>query len=246
MNAGPTTYHCNIFTSRRTLFRIRAKSTFGRLSNFRHLGIMLSLLLTAYHAPLFAADADLTFVVSMDAKQGETLSASQIRASQRAEDQVPEVQHGVSLLEEYRSDGTWFHVLQSDSLESVNAYLSDLNIVPKSVFESLFINSPQVAGGPKAGNQLREGHKVYMIERDIPGVGLAPLDELKAISKGSQAIIEGMGDAVEWDHSFLTSEGTFCVYRAGDPAMIEEHARIAGIPADPITEVQQIVRSFEF
>jgi hypothetical protein len=141
---------------------------------------------------------------------------------------------------------TWFVSVNAPDQNAVEQYLAAMAIDPMSIYESLFVNSPELGGGPKAGENPKDGHNVYMIQRDLPGIGLAPLEKKVAVSKGSQKIIESLDGKVEWDHSFLTSEGTFCVYRAGDPSMIEEHARIAGIPANPITEVEHIIRNFSF
>jgi len=113
------------------------------------------------------------------------------------------------------------------------------------VIESSFIHTPESVGGPKAGD-VREGHKIYMIGRDIPGAGELPQDMRDKIALGSQGTIEKIGKGIEWDHSYVTSEGTFCVYRADDPSLIEQHAKMMEVPANPITEVQHIVRNFDF
>ena len=186
------------------------------------------------------------FVVSLSSDDGMKISEAQMLATKSEESTLPERLHNVALQEEFRSPQTWFVSVNAPDQSAVEQYLSELAIEPMSVYESLFVNSPEVGGGPKAGDAPKEGHNVYMIQRDLPGIGLAPLDKMVAVSEGSQKIIESLDGKVEWDHSFLTSEGTFCVYRAGDPSMIEEHARIAGIPANPITEVEHIVRNFSF
>jgi hypothetical protein len=85
-----------------------------------------------------------------------------------------------------------------------------------------------------------------MIERDIPGAGDLPQEMRDKIALASQGTIEKIGDGIEWDHSYVTSEWTFCVYRANDPTLIKEHAKMMEVPANPITEVEHIVRNFEF
>ena len=151
------------------------------------------------------------------------------------------------MLEEFRSaDGIWFQTLEAASKENVDAYFLALNVTPEIMIESTFVSSPEIGGGPRAGKIPRSGHKIYVIQRSLPGVGDAPLAEQQKISRGSQGIIEQIGNDIEWNHSYLTSEGTYCVYRATDPKLIEEHAKIADIPADPITEVEHIVHDFEF
>ena len=87
----------------------------------------------------------------------------------------------------------------------------------------------------------RDGHQVYVIERPIPGVGFFGLDKKEKISKGSIAAMAKLGDVIEWDHSYLTSEGTYCVYRADDPDTLREHGALAGAPIGKITPVSQVV-----
>ncbi len=186
------------------------------------------------------------FVISLNSDDGMRVSDAQMLATNTEESTLPERMYSVALQEEFRAPQTWFVAVNAPDMNAVEQYLSALNIEPKSIYESLFVNSPEHGGGPKAGAAPKDGHNVYMIQRDLPGIGLAPPEQLLAVSKRSQKIIESLDGKVEWDHSFLTSEGTFCVYRAGDPSMIEEHARIASIPANPITEVEHIVRNFSF
>ncbi|NND92420.1 MAG: DUF4242 domain-containing protein [Granulosicoccus sp.] len=185
-------------------------------------------------------------MVSVDAAAGKTIRDSQLAASASLNKDSPERSHGESLLEEFRSDDVWFLTFSAATQPAMEAYLAALDVVPDTLLEFFFVNSPVVAGGPKAGDTLREGHKVYMIQRDLPGVGLLPHEELVKISRGSQAIVEKLGDGVEWDHSYLTAEGTYCVYRTSDPALIQEHAKLAGIPADPVTEVEQAIHFLDF
>ena len=182
------------------------------------------------------------FMVRVDAAAGRIISESQLMAFENQ----PEGIHQVSLLEEFRSPNQWFLSMQARNRTELDAYLAVLQVTPDQIIESVFVNSPELGGGPKAGDKPREGHKVYMIQRSIPGIGLAPLEKKIAVSIGSQKIIDSLGGTVEWDHSFLTSEGTYCVYRGRDQGVIKEHAEIAGIPADPITEVEHIVRNYEF
>lgn len=186
------------------------------------------------------------FVLSVSANDGKRLSDAQLQAAKDGSVELPEYKTGVALQEEFRATDIWFLSVHAPDQQAVDAYLAAIEIDAISIYESLFVNSPEVGGGPKAGKTPKDGHNVYMIQRQIPGIGLAPLDRKVAVSKGSQKIIDSLDGKVEWDHSFLTSEGTFCVYRAGDPAMIKEHARIAGIPADPITEVEHLVRNLSF
>lgn len=183
------------------------------------------------------------FVVTLDKAAGELVPASQLAAS--AGNKGAEQEYGVSILEEFRAPGSWIQSFSAASINDIEAYLTALSVEPQSVIESSFIHTPESVAGPKAG-EVREGHKVYMIERDIPGAGDLPQDMRDKIALASQGTIDKLGDGIEWDHSYVTSEGTFCVYRANDPALIKEHAKMMEVPANPITAVEHIVRNFEF
>ncbi|MDB5431457.1 MAG: hypothetical protein JWP35_2573 [Caulobacter sp.] len=79
--------------------------------------------------------------------------------------------------------------------------------------------------------------KTYLIEREIAGVDQLSADELKGAAAASNAALAQLGPKVQWVESFVTKDKTFCVYRAEDEAVIQEHARISGFPANRITEI---------
>ena len=62
----------------------------------------------------------------------------------------------------------------------------------------------------------------------------------KAISKKSNAAIAEIGDSIEWVHSYLSDEGTYCVYRATDEDTIRKHGAIAGAPITKVSEARVI------
>lgn len=81
----------------------------------------------------------------------------------------------------------------------------------------------------------------YVIERDLPGAGKLSPAELKAISKQSSAVLSQMGPQIQWVHSYVTADKIYCVYRAPNEAMIREHARQGGFPADRVSEVKSVI-----
>lgn len=83
--------------------------------------------------------------------------------------------------------------------------------------------------------------KKYMIERDIPGVGALTGDELKGAAQTSNAALCQLGPKVQWQQSFVTGDKTFCVYLADDEALIHEHARLSGFPANRVTEIGGVI-----
>lgn len=81
----------------------------------------------------------------------------------------------------------------------------------------------------------------YVIERDIPGAGQLPADELKAISRRSRQVLEGLGPQVQWLQSYVTADKVYCLYLAPNEDLIREHARQGGFPADRIAEVRAVI-----
>ena len=85
------------------------------------------------------------------------------------------------------------------------------------------------------------GMKRYMIERDIPGVGAMSIVELCGAARASNQAISQLEGDVQWQHSYVAGEKTFCVYIAKDETAIRRHAELSGIPVSSITEVTQII-----
>lgn len=150
---------------------------------------------------------------------------------------------GLTIVESFAGTDRSYAVFGAADESAVRAHLAAIGIEPTRLMPVEFINSPAVGGGRAAGAEPRADHQVYVIERPIPGVGSLPLETKQKISQGSNAAIEKLGDTIEWDHSYLTSEGTFCVYRAEDEEVIREHARLAGAPVEMITPVVHTLRA---
>ena len=83
--------------------------------------------------------------------------------------------------------------------------------------------------------------KRYVIERDVQGIGLNDDAGLCAIAKTSNSALKLLAPNVQWEHSYVTGDKTFCVYLAEDEAAIREHARISGFPANRITPVAAVI-----
>lgn len=79
--------------------------------------------------------------------------------------------------------------------------------------------------------------KTYVIERVIPGAGDLTAEQLKGISQASCLVLEEMGPIIEWQHSYVTGDKVYCVYKAKNKQLIEEHAKKGNFPANSISEV---------
>lgn len=186
------------------------------------------------------------FVVVLDNASGEKLSASQVAAAKSESKDTPEAMYAVSLQEEFQSKETSYEVLTAQDEEKISKYLAALDLTPISVIETEFTNGPSVGGGEAVGETPKDNHNVYIIERAVPGISGLPLEKMKEVSQGSQSVVAKFGEAMEWDRSYLTQEGTFCVYRTDDEKNIKEHGKIAGFPVDKITLVKHVTHNFKF
>ncbi len=81
----------------------------------------------------------------------------------------------------------------------------------------------------------------YMIERDIVGVGAMSEAELTGAARTSNAALAQLAPQVQWEHSYVAGDKTFCVYLAEDEAAIRRHAELSGFPASKITPVSSII-----
>lgn len=83
--------------------------------------------------------------------------------------------------------------------------------------------------------------KKYVIERNIDGIGSEPVEALCGIALQSNRVLGELGTGVQWLHSYVANDKTYCVYLASDESLIREHARRAGFPADTIAEVKSVL-----
>lgn len=83
--------------------------------------------------------------------------------------------------------------------------------------------------------------KRFMIERDIPGVGEFSLTELCGAARASNQALATIGPSIQWQHSYVAGDKTFCVYLAESEDEIRKHAELSGIPFATITEIPQII-----
>lgn len=86
-------------------------------------------------------------------------------------------------------------------------------------------------------SQLRR----FVIERDIPGIGAMSITELCGAARASNQAIDQIGNEIQWQHSYVAGEKTYCIYLAKDEATIQKHAELSGIPVSAITEVSKII-----
>ncbi len=84
----------------------------------------------------------------------------------------------------------------------------------------------------------------YVIERAIPDIGSAEREQLKGAAEQSNGVLSAMqseGKKIQWEHSYVAADKTFCIYVTDDRALIDEHAERSGFPASTVTEIGKII-----
>jgi len=81
----------------------------------------------------------------------------------------------------------------------------------------------------------------YVIERDLPGAGNLSPQQLQEVSQKSCSVLNDLGPRIQWEHSYVTADKIYCVYRADNEELIRQHAAEGGFPANRISEVKTII-----
>ncbi len=80
----------------------------------------------------------------------------------------------------------------------------------------------------------------FVIEREVHGIGTMGFARMAKVAKTSNDALARIKD-IQWLHSYVTKDKTFCVYLASGEEQIREHVRLSGFPANTITEVTDII-----
>ena len=83
--------------------------------------------------------------------------------------------------------------------------------------------------------------KRFMIERDIPGIGEMSPTELCGAARASNEALRQLSPKVQWQHSYVADDKTFCIYLAESEEDVRKHSELSGIPVGRITEVSRII-----
>jgi Protein of unknown function (DUF4242) len=81
----------------------------------------------------------------------------------------------------------------------------------------------------------------YLIEREIPGLGNLTTAELQGLSAKSCGVLRELGPSIQWNESYVTQDKLYCVYIAPNEALVREHARQGGFPANKVSEVKRVI-----
>lgn len=83
--------------------------------------------------------------------------------------------------------------------------------------------------------------KRFMIERDLPGIQSMSAGELCGAARTSNSAIEQLAGSVQWEHSYVAADKTFCIYLAENEEAVRKHSEISGIPANRIVEISSVI-----
>lgn len=81
----------------------------------------------------------------------------------------------------------------------------------------------------------------YVIEREIPDIGKSSAQDLSGAAATSNAALAALAPRVQWEHSYVAADKTFCVYLAEDDDAVREHAEISGFPATVISKIAAVL-----
>jgi hypothetical protein len=85
--------------------------------------------------------------------------------------------------------------------------------------------------------------KTFIIEREIPGASQLSDEELRGITTTSNDAVASLEKPYEWLYSFVAGDKIYCVHQAESEAVIREHARTGGFPANLVVEVARVFDS---
>ena len=81
----------------------------------------------------------------------------------------------------------------------------------------------------------------FVIEREIPEVGSLEREELKGAAAKSNEVLAELAPDIQWQHSYVAGDRTFCVYLAKDESVIQKHAELSGFPASRVVEITKMI-----
>lgn len=81
----------------------------------------------------------------------------------------------------------------------------------------------------------------FMIEREIPAVGTLEQEQLREAAAKSNSALKEIGSQIQWNHSYVAGNKTFCIYLAKDESLVHKHAELSGFPATIVTEITKMI-----
>ncbi|MCL6267296.1 DUF4242 domain-containing protein [Flagellimonas myxillae] len=115
--------------------------------------------------------------------------------------------------------------------------------LPSITFLIIFFVSNAAMAQQEKAPALEQTHhmKTFVIEREIPNAGQLTQEQLQGISQKSCSVLKEMGPKIEWLHSYVTNDKVYCLYKAADIKLIQEHASKGGFPVNSVQELATVI-----
>jgi hypothetical protein len=81
----------------------------------------------------------------------------------------------------------------------------------------------------------------FVIERELPGAGSLSAAQLQGVSEKSCSVLRNLGPQIQWVQSFVTDNKIYCIYIAPNEAIVREHAKQGGFPANSVAQVRRVI-----
>ena len=81
----------------------------------------------------------------------------------------------------------------------------------------------------------------FLIERAIPSIGSAEPKEFEAIVRTSNALLEPLRSEVQWVHSYIAADKTYCLFLAENEETLRSYVQKSGFPADNILQITGVI-----
>ena len=82
---------------------------------------------------------------------------------------------------------------------------------------------------------------MYVIEREIPGIGDMSDEQARQTILASLDVLDELGEEIRWVQSYVVENKVYCIYFAPDETLIRRHAEKMGLPANRISEVRRLL-----
>jgi hypothetical protein len=83
-------------------------------------------------------------------------------------------------------------------------------------------------------------HK-FVIEREIPAIGAAEPEEMRAVAQRANELIGTCRSDVQWVQSYVAADKMYCVYLATGEEILRKYLGSSGFPFDQVNEIRSIV-----
>jgi hypothetical protein len=105
----------------------------------------------------------------------------------------------------------------------------------------LVIACSALSSSAQTPNSPQHALRKFVIEREIPNAGKLSPVELQGVATQSCSTMKKMNANVQWVQSYVTDNKVYCIYLAENEEALREHAKLAGFPAQKISEVKAVM-----